>query len=735
MKRDIIAKLLAQENLTILRTNASTASFDVKNRVLKLPAWQDITNHEELLMKLHEVGHALYTPLDMDPSHRKFHASINIVEDARIERMIKDKYRGAAHIMKLGYKGLIEKDFFGIADQDLNNLGIMDKINLHFKIGDQVQVPLGEVEQKFVTRIEQADDYSDIVHLAHELYLLAKSEQEEKEKQEFQGDPIPENDSPSDFSDSPNPQADSQNPFEDQDQNSDNSDSDENSDESGKPTEDNSDSDENSEDDSEDELEDDSEDLTKTQSNFNDNLKNTLKDNTTVISTFVPKRHNWKNIMVPYKEFYKEIDITEIEDRSYAQEEFAKFHRQSKKAVAILAAEFNRRKSARDYRKSYSSKTGDLDVSKVWQYQFSDDIFKTTTISPTGKNHGFVMYVDWSGSMTDKIIDTVKQTIMLAQFARKINVPFEVILFSDHWYDLEPNGYDFLDPGKAIEEIGAGTPNPLPNELIGNHYTKFLQALSSTMSNSEFKASINKFLVVAASAGYGRSSLRWHAIPHKYNLGSTPLNATLVYGLSFVEDFVKNNRIEKMNLIVLTDGEDSNSFNKYVDPENPSRTQNINYYSSSSDSAILQVHDEKTHKTYDLRKIQNYNYYVMGRDALTTTFLQMYKDRYNATVTGIYVGSKHDLYRKIKRRDYNVRSKHQSNLRKTGFSEFPSDGYDANFLVQAADNSYEDEEIKKPNPNKKGVITKGAYATSFKKSLQAKAINKNMLKRISAVIA
>ena len=125
----------------------------------------------------------------------------------------------------------------------------------------------------------------------------------------------------------------------------------------------------------------------------------------------------------------------------------------------------------------------------------------------------------------------------------------------------------------------------------------------------------------------------------------------------------------------------------------------------------------------------------MGRDALTTTFLQMYKDRYNATVTGIYVGSKHDLYRKIKRRDYNVRSKHQSNLRKTGFSEFPSDGYDANFLVQAADNSYEDEEIKKPNPNKKGVITKGAYATSFKKSLQAKAINKNMLKRISAVIA
>jgi nitric oxide reductase activation protein len=49
---------------------------------------------------------------------------------------------------------------------------------------------------------------------------------------------------------------------------------------------------------------------------------------------------------------------------------------------------------------------------------------------PEGKNHGFFMLVDWSGSMSDKIIETVKQTIMLAEFCRRVNVPFRVATFS-----------------------------------------------------------------------------------------------------------------------------------------------------------------------------------------------------------------------------------------------------------------------------------------------------------------
>ena len=37
-----------------------------------------------------------------------------------------------------------------------------------------------------------------------------------------------------------------------------------------------------------------------------------------------------------------------------------------------------------------------------------------------------MLFIDWSGSMYDKILPTVEQLINLTMFCRKINVPFEV---------------------------------------------------------------------------------------------------------------------------------------------------------------------------------------------------------------------------------------------------------------------------------------------------------------------
>ena len=59
-----LAKLLATENLTIEHKVVSTASFDIKNRVLTCPIWKDMTSDIYDLMMGQEVGHALNTPLD-----------------------------------------------------------------------------------------------------------------------------------------------------------------------------------------------------------------------------------------------------------------------------------------------------------------------------------------------------------------------------------------------------------------------------------------------------------------------------------------------------------------------------------------------------------------------------------------------------------------------------------------------------------------------------------------------
>ena len=62
--KSLLAKLMATENLTIEQRKVSTASFNVKERILTIPILDN--NISAPVMDLffgHETGHALYTPL------------------------------------------------------------------------------------------------------------------------------------------------------------------------------------------------------------------------------------------------------------------------------------------------------------------------------------------------------------------------------------------------------------------------------------------------------------------------------------------------------------------------------------------------------------------------------------------------------------------------------------------------------------------------------------------------
>ena len=59
--KDLLARLLANENLNVIRANVSTASFDSMSRTLTLPQWKEMTPDVEEMLIGHEVGHALYT--------------------------------------------------------------------------------------------------------------------------------------------------------------------------------------------------------------------------------------------------------------------------------------------------------------------------------------------------------------------------------------------------------------------------------------------------------------------------------------------------------------------------------------------------------------------------------------------------------------------------------------------------------------------------------------------------
>ena len=47
------------------------------------------------------------------------------------------------------------------------------------------------------------------------------------------------------------------------------------------------------------------------------------------------------------------------------------------------------------------------------------------------KNHGLVFILDWSGSMSSIMKDTIKQLYNLIWFCRKVQIPFDVYAFTN----------------------------------------------------------------------------------------------------------------------------------------------------------------------------------------------------------------------------------------------------------------------------------------------------------------
>ncbi len=190
---DLSARLLATENLSVIRARTRTASFDIKSRVLTLPMWKDMTPEIEDMLVGHEVGHALYTGEEyMQPiqENHKMMGYLNIIEDVRIEKLIKRKYPGLRKRMNEGYKQLNDRDFFGIKQvPNLDSLLLIDKINLYFKAGFQCGVKFDADEKEFVNRAERTETIDDVIQLAQDIYTFSKQKAEERKERMKQENP------------------------------------------------------------------------------------------------------------------------------------------------------------------------------------------------------------------------------------------------------------------------------------------------------------------------------------------------------------------------------------------------------------------------------------------------------------------------------------------------------------------------------------------------------------------
>ena len=166
-----LAKLLATENITVQQQNVRTASFDVKNRVLTLPIWATEDKHVEDHMTGHEVGHALFTPLEgwhdaVCSKGAAFKSYLNVVEDARIEKLIQRKYPGLRSSFIKSYRKLLADGFFGADIETINDMGLIDRINTYFKCGVSSGIKFAAEERVWIDRIDAAETWEQVVQIS-----------------------------------------------------------------------------------------------------------------------------------------------------------------------------------------------------------------------------------------------------------------------------------------------------------------------------------------------------------------------------------------------------------------------------------------------------------------------------------------------------------------------------------------------------------------------------------------
>ncbi len=723
-----LAKLLATEDLIVEHKKVQTAEFNVGTRVLTLPLWDKASGTVYDMLVGHEVGHALFTP-DRD-WYKEVKISpqfVNIVEDVRIEKLMKRKYAGLAKSFYHGYEELNDDDFFNIADEDLDSLNLADRVNLYFKIGNFVDIPFSTSEKEIVEIVDSCETFDDVLNASKVLYdYCTKANQEVTEQvspdseggeedPDFQ--PQPQSGQDSEDSDEKN----DEDQFEDSDQpvqkgQPEESDSDQSP--QPKPGKQNNDLD------------------LKTVDALADALKDLTDTNQYHETAYfeIPKVR-LDRVIVPNDEIHNQCEVAwspagDEEYRArmerygitshlptnrfeYADQEYVKFKRNAQKEVNYLVKEFECRKAASSYARATTSRTGVLDTAKLHTYRYNEDLFKKVSVIPDGKNHGLVFILDWSGSMSPVLLDTIKQLYNLLWFCKKTNIPFEVYAFTNS-YPLQTYNSDG-DPTIArvpAYEAEEGVAHLEDHFSLMNFFTSKVRGkvLEEQMKN----------IWRIAMLHVDRYNC-FYDVPIGLQLSGTPLNETMAVLHQILPKFREENKVEKVQCVILTDGEGSPlRYHKQVqrnwEDEPCLRTAAINY------GTFLRC--RKTGRTYAF----NSDWYGQ-----TDVFLRNLRDKFtDVNFIGIRIVPQRDGGHFIRRYTGSFSPEYDELMKvwkKSKSCSIKTSWYHTYFGLSssALDNETEFEV--------KDDATKAQIRSAFKKSLNGKKMNKKVLGEFIELVA
>jgi len=714
-----LARLLATENLIVEHRVVETASFDVDRRVLVLPIWNVSSTVYNMLVG-HEVGHALFTPnkdwgdLSIPKSY------INITEDARIEKLMKRKFPGLAKDFFKGYSQLNDQDFFDLQDTEIAKLNLIDRINLHYKVGSYQLIPFNDAEIGLRDAVGGTETFEEAVAIAEAIYEYERAKKEEEKVSSLAGKKDTEDlniegipgDSSSEKQGEEGPGAQSEQQEESEE-----------GEFEGKSNEDlleellggdeagdlDSKTDKALAQNLADQASKQEQDRPKYLEVDSVDLKHHVIDPHTINKL---SHEYWGNAQFtdPNNDFYRTIDFTVVDA------EYRKFKRECSREVNYLSKEFEMKKAASAYAREQIAKTGVLDTAKLHTYKFNDDIFKKVTVRKDGKNHGLIFLLDWSGSMAEYIHDTMKQLLSLCFFCRKSNIPFDVYAFvQDGQYFPEQHNRD--DWKGRVDTF-----------YVPDHFF-LLNYLNNKLNSATFDKYARDLWRVTYmyESRYGMMRKQWDwtnpnptpdAIPNHLQLGGTPLNEAVACLQTIIPEFQARNKVEKVHVSILSDGEAAYSA-QWVETEWNGKKQ----LHRSSIRYNTFIRDRRSGRTYAPTHNQN-------GTGTTKQLLQYLKGRFpQCNFLGFRICTPRDLYRYLGQEiPYEKQHIYKNQWTKNKSCCAPILGFQEIYFLSSK-NLNVDTEFE-PKSDSKADIKR-----AFTKSLKNKANNKKILSSFIAQIA
>jgi hypothetical protein len=704
--KSILARLLAKENLTVQHKNIPTAYFDTKNRLLALPIWKDMSTDLYDLLTGHEVGHALYTPtqgwhdqvMDKDFGNH-FKGFLNVLEDARIEKLVKRQYPGIRKNFYQAYKELYEKDFFGVADTDLDDLLFIDRINLHFKVGAFLNIEFTAQEQQLITEIEAIETWDEVVNIAKRLYVMAEDELKDKQMK-AEGDLLEM-----------------------------------------EQTEDEDGQGQGQEGDEYDLSENESQALAEkikemmspeslTDRAFRDRETELLDEKSLPFNYYTLGEYDANPYVWSYKTML-ELHTFTPEQEARRGQVYAAFRLKNLKFINYLVKEFELRRNAQQLSRAQVSKSGEIDVDQLFKYKFSEDLFLKVTSIPKGKNHGLVMFYDMSGSMSSSIAGVIEQILILVEFCRKVNIPFEVYGFTnDNRVFWQDDSKTKIYQEQATLRRGAHVDGQL---IITDNDFRLQQYFSNNMSASDYKKMVGNLCMIQKTwmnntGRFGKEyDYDWPGImPACEHLHSTPLNATVLLSRNIFERFKARTGAEIVNMVILTDGESDQCI----------KVAN-GYYADGGETRYGYVESGSHSNTYITDNRTKNQVQVKGRQAsksLNVALLEMMRTLTGCNIVGFYLANnvRGTVAAELRMQSDNNLPVHEERImdqfKKDRVAILTQAGYNEYYIVKN-DMAINDEFEVADDANVKDI------GRAFRKMQRGKVLNRVLLNRFIKMIA